>query len=386
MTEMYVSECRLVEGGFALLVQFILFLSAIMALAFKWWLESPRRSPKVWLLDVSKQGFGAGFAHVLNIMFAWGLAAYSSAAADQCAWYFINFTADTFFGTVISWYQFKLLEHLAFRCRWKNLMHSGDYGDPPDYGMWSAQVVSWTCIVFISKGMIAGVLYASRHRLNDLGLQLAQPFRHHPDMELLVVMVMCPLVMNLIQFWIFDNVLKGHTSARNTQSRVDGWEGDVQLGAAAAAFQRLGPHGYSEFRQSSGSRQSISLSQESEHSGEGRKASDSDVASSPHSDLALSGPTGGSDRTTYDADNDNTSPPARDKEGDSGTRRGKKEEDEESEEEELTVVLSSNNDAHNGGGAVHSSLGGRHHGSHYPNSPLTFREVALGNKTKPGYT
>lgn len=34
------------------------------------------------------------------------------------------------------------------------------------------------------------------------------PFRAHPKVELILVMIGCPLIMNMIQFWIQDSFLK----------------------------------------------------------------------------------------------------------------------------------------------------------------------------------
>lgn len=41
-----------------------------------------------------------------------------------------------------------------------------------------------------------------------MGFTLLFPLRNHPKMKLIVVMVLVPLVLNAINFWIIDNILK----------------------------------------------------------------------------------------------------------------------------------------------------------------------------------
>lgn len=42
----------------------------------------------------------------------------------------------------------------------------------------------------------------------DIGETLLSPIRNHPKLKLVVVMVFVPLVLNAINFWIIDNILK----------------------------------------------------------------------------------------------------------------------------------------------------------------------------------
>ncbi|KAL3907858.1 MAG: hypothetical protein SGILL_008701, partial [Bacillariaceae sp.] len=55
------------EDFFTVFVQMLLAFFALMSLWFKRQNERPKRKFKTWSLDVSKQGLGACYAHVLNM-------------------------------------------------------------------------------------------------------------------------------------------------------------------------------------------------------------------------------------------------------------------------------------------------------------------------------
>ena len=60
------NECRLL-GPFALFVQAVLGLLAMLSLVFKRWRERPRRPLKIWFFDVSKQIVGTFLLHLANL-------------------------------------------------------------------------------------------------------------------------------------------------------------------------------------------------------------------------------------------------------------------------------------------------------------------------------
>jgi hypothetical protein len=62
--------CKIYDKNdfFTVLVQMLLGIFALMSLYIKRIQEVPRRTFTTWFLDVSKQGFGACYAHVLNMV------------------------------------------------------------------------------------------------------------------------------------------------------------------------------------------------------------------------------------------------------------------------------------------------------------------------------
>ena len=64
--------CKIYDNDdfFTVLVQIFLALFALASLWIKRMNENPQRTFKTWSLDISKQGFGACYAHVLNMVIA----------------------------------------------------------------------------------------------------------------------------------------------------------------------------------------------------------------------------------------------------------------------------------------------------------------------------
>jgi hypothetical protein len=58
------------EDFFTVFVQMLLAIFALLSLWFKRMGEKPRRKFRTWFLDVGKQGIGACYAHVLNMVSA----------------------------------------------------------------------------------------------------------------------------------------------------------------------------------------------------------------------------------------------------------------------------------------------------------------------------
>ena len=56
------------EDFFTVFVQLMLAAFALFSLWFKRQRESPKRTFRTWFLDVAKQGVGAIYAHVLNMV------------------------------------------------------------------------------------------------------------------------------------------------------------------------------------------------------------------------------------------------------------------------------------------------------------------------------
>ena len=56
------------EDFFTVLVQMLLAVGALLSLWFKRQSEKPRRKFRTWFLDIAKQGLGACYAHVCNMV------------------------------------------------------------------------------------------------------------------------------------------------------------------------------------------------------------------------------------------------------------------------------------------------------------------------------
>ncbi|CAI5717076.1 unnamed protein product [Hyaloperonospora brassicae] len=208
-------ECKLLDGEFAALLQVLLGLIAFSVLVFKRLREVPRRPLIVWSFDASKQMIGATFAHVANLGIALVLYSHQqpvekadSKTVDQCALYFVNFTLDTTFGVVLNYVLLSALALFALRMGWVALQTTGDYGTPVQVRTWLLQVLSWIVVISTCKLMIAAVILVFQQPLGAFAVLLFKPLEQHPDVELVLVMIACPCLMNALQFWVQDSFLK----------------------------------------------------------------------------------------------------------------------------------------------------------------------------------
>lgn len=133
-------ECALFSGAETYAVQALLGALAMGTLWYKRHVERPRRTLRVWLLDVSKQALGAGLAHVLNL----GAALQLPPVTDECVWYFLNFMSDCTLGMAVSLAFLRLQQELAFSLSWTSIQQSGEYGNPPSYRCVPASFAGFT--------------------------------------------------------------------------------------------------------------------------------------------------------------------------------------------------------------------------------------------------
>lgn len=90
----YEKECALLDE-FAIWMQVILGVLSFSSLLVKRKWEVPRRSFKIFMLDISKQAVQAFWAHSMNV----ALAVYLHNEVNKgngCEWYFVSFTSDIF--------------------------------------------------------------------------------------------------------------------------------------------------------------------------------------------------------------------------------------------------------------------------------------------------
>ncbi|KAG9407002.1 hypothetical protein AC1031_001626 [Aphanomyces cochlioides] len=178
---------------------------------------------RIWLFDASKQAIGAGVAHIANVTIAIALVGFSEEnSTDECAMYFINFTLDTSIGVILNWLFLRLLVLLARRFKWTALQTPGDYGDPIrvryftltspsnsfNSSVWIIQLLAWLIIIVSAKLVIGRCIILFQHSLIEFAHWMFQPLEQHPRVELVLVMVACPCLMNALQFWVQDSFLK----------------------------------------------------------------------------------------------------------------------------------------------------------------------------------
>lgn len=203
-----VKECELL-GDLGILIQVALGLLSFSSLIsnfniVKRFLERNKRTWKVWFMDTSKQALSAGILHVLNLYLS-----NSSKSGDHCVWYFLNYIIDTVVGMALCY----LFLHLVERCLQNSenfSFKSGDYGENTDFGKWAYQIWIWIGIILVVKTIIWATMLLFKDPLGYFGDLVLIPVSWDPDLELVMVMIVIPIVTNSIVFWITDSFLKNN--------------------------------------------------------------------------------------------------------------------------------------------------------------------------------
>mmetsp|Transcript_3548 Transcript_3548/g.9067 ORF Transcript_3548/g.9067 Transcript_3548/m.9067 type:complete len:290 (+) Transcript_3548:476-1345(+) len=199
------------EDTFTSFVQALLAAFALASLWIKRTQEKPQRKFLTWFLDVSKQAFGACYAHVLNMIISAviaGSAGGTHTLDDECAWYAINYVIDTTLGLVITIVFLDWLERLANHFNWLALKNSGVYVGKEGIIHWVWQMLAWIIILTLVKMIICVFMYVFATPLAYVGAILFEPLQSNIRFELLFVMIFFPGVLNIIYFWITDSYLK----------------------------------------------------------------------------------------------------------------------------------------------------------------------------------
>lgn len=168
------ARCSLLGGTFALLVQAALAGGALTTLLYKRMSERPRRPWLVWSFDASKQAWAGMLQHLVNLAFGVFFASRGS-SASECAWYFTNFSISVVCGVFLLWAAMKAYRSIVEKYQ-LTLLRSGEYGNPPSWRPWLAQLLIWGFISAIEKLITAIVVIVPFHdSLDQWSSWLEQP-------------------------------------------------------------------------------------------------------------------------------------------------------------------------------------------------------------------
>lgn len=211
-TEEEMSECLLWDSTFASLLQLFLAFVGLSSLLYKRHRERPQRPLVPFVFDATKQGAAAIFAHVWNMVLSYVFKIYAQRPrlADECAYYAICYSLDVTVGLLLIYLLLKVQKHLSQKHDWASLRNSGCYGDPPDTDVFVRQLGAYMLIVMIAKVLCAMFLLCLQGALEAISGLLLWPFRGFPNLELLVVMLVCPCFLNVVYVWNQDNLIKGN--------------------------------------------------------------------------------------------------------------------------------------------------------------------------------
>ncbi|ORX41273.1 Vaculolar membrane protein-domain-containing protein [Kockovaella imperatae] len=208
----------------------------LASLVLKRQLEKNKRPWRIWLWDVSKQLAGQAVIHGLNLLISDQLAL--AAHNNPCSVYFLNVLIDTTIGVAIFYFSLKGWTWVFSKQLHLEGFQSGHYGVPPKPSFWWKQLIPYILSIIVMKLLV--LLPLTLPRISDLLLRfghfLLQSFA--PSVQVVFVMAFFPLVMNIVQFCIVDQVIKA--SGMSEEDGADEYqriptEGDVEAPAESPA-------------------------------------------------------------------------------------------------------------------------------------------------------
>lgn len=188
----------------AQVVQGLLGVLVVLSLVYKRQRESPKRKWRIWLFDVSKQVVGQIIVHVTNVFLAALVGDVS--AANPCAQYFLHVLLDTTVGVAILYAFLRLFTYVLARRFGLKGFETGQYGTPPSLFYWSRQAAVYI-VALLSMKIIVLTIVALASFLSVAAEWLLSWLSG--SLQVVLVMGIFPIVMNVLQFWIVDTILKG---------------------------------------------------------------------------------------------------------------------------------------------------------------------------------
>jgi hypothetical protein len=176
---------------------------------YKRYRERPQRAVLIWGFDVSKQILGAVVIHTLNVMCSYVFGTDVEGDTNPCVWYFLNIFIDCTLGIGILWLILRALNKVAVALDIKGIK-SGEYGDPPfreQLHRWFKQLVLFL-LGLSSMKLVVLIIFRICPWLFDFGEWAIGWTKGNYHLQVFFVMLIFPLTMNIIQFWIVDTILK----------------------------------------------------------------------------------------------------------------------------------------------------------------------------------
>eukprot|EP00927_Polykrikos_kofoidii_P077401 TRINITY_DN7433_c0_g1_i1.p1 TRINITY_DN7433_c0_g1~~TRINITY_DN7433_c0_g1_i1.p1 ORF type:complete len:238 (-),score=39.82 TRINITY_DN7433_c0_g1_i1:188-901(-) len=217
--------CGVLPGFFGLFLQGLLFALCVGTLVFKKYREGPIRTWCEFSLDSSKQFCGAGWMHTMNLVCA-VVMGNTLQTGDQCEWYWINIMIDTTLGVYVQYFLLQkmmaLLEVMLKESHWQEF-NSGHYynGEGIFQVRWYLkQLAVWLVNVTAMKAIMVAVMVVFATPLESIAHYLLGPFMENARLKLIVVMIVTPVCMNSLQFWVIDNFIKKNSLTACSKASV----------------------------------------------------------------------------------------------------------------------------------------------------------------------
>ncbi|CAK7562186.1 MAG: hypothetical protein SEPTF4163_000021 [Sporothrix epigloea] len=232
-------DCRLI-GPFAIFVQLGLGGLALLSLVYKRWRERPQRPVKIWFFDVSKQVFGSVLVHVANVFMSLltsgrfsikltpsvvtraavllqrdGSSGYTP---NPCSFYLLNLAIDTTLGIPILIFLLRITTALVSYTplgQPAESIQSGNYGRPPNAFWWLKQSIIYFCGLFGMKICVL-IIFIAMPWISHVGDWALRWTEGNEELQIVFVMMLFPLIMNALQYYIIDSFIKDQTTVSDS--------------------------------------------------------------------------------------------------------------------------------------------------------------------------
>lgn len=246
-----VSRCTLFSSAFDYGIQGVLGVLALASLYVKYrCFDPPHRKFNTWGFDTTKQALGGVLSHFMNVGMAkvlhHSIHRWGTRTADECDFYFINCLAELVFGLLILRLllaAYHIVVFSVFRAG-DAVRQTGDYGDPPEVRTLAIQSIVWVILVVVMKIFLFVVELALVAKLDVTSHWLLTPLDPFPKVKLVIVMVITPLLLNAVAFWVIDIWIQKRTPPPHAAEpglskphRKDG-KGDAAVGAVVRVWHR----------------------------------------------------------------------------------------------------------------------------------------------------
>ena len=213
--EEHSNSCEFFDD-FGLLIQLCLLIICLLTLFYKRSIEFPKRPIFIWFLDTWKQVTGQSTQHFINLYISHKIGEEDGL---KCEWYLNIYLVDTILGVLFCYLFLKLLTKIFSGTFLE--FKTGDYGQEEDpqtgtrisnnykiFRNFFYQVFWWEIIVILSKLSCLGIIILLHGVVIKIGVFLLLPFKGNAKLKLIIVMIVYPLILNLLNLWITDNVIK----------------------------------------------------------------------------------------------------------------------------------------------------------------------------------
>ncbi|CEH17335.1 VACUOLAR MEMBRANE PROTEIN YPL162C [Ceraceosorus bombacis] len=252
------------------------------SLVFKRRRERPMRPWKIWMLDVTKQMLGQGFVHSLNVFLSDWTSHHGTDRTNPCALYVLNIGVDTTLGVGFIYLAMRFLTHFLTdvagiegcvsgvysaapivtalpppspsgstsgrprlprsRTRRRYRRGASQHAQRPRLSFWARQLAMYLFAMLLMKLAVL-FLFSLLPFLVDLADDILALFGGHKRAELLFSLAIFPIIMNVLQFWLIDSLLRHDPVKSKYAADPDGHVG----GASEATGHEGRPSEASEY-------------------------------------------------------------------------------------------------------------------------------------------